>query len=77
MSNIDCDYETEITAAVQMAETATSNFERFDWLFLALAWQALSRCHNENIQQAAPAPVEAIATRPTGDAHGGGSGADC
>jgi hypothetical protein len=65
MSNIDCDYQDEITGAMQMVETATSNVERADWLFLALAWQTLARCHDENFQRtASAAEIEAGPKQP-------------
>ena len=51
MSNMDCDYQGEIAAAMQMADTAVSNIERFDWLFLALAWKALSHCHHQEFRR--------------------------
>jgi hypothetical protein len=37
MSMILCDYRAEARAAAQMADTATSEVDRSDWLFLALA----------------------------------------
>jgi hypothetical protein len=43
MSVIACDYRAEAKAAAQIADTATSQTDRADWLFLALAWQALAR----------------------------------
>lgn len=43
MSAIACDYRAEARAAAQIAEAATSEIDRSDWLFLALAWQALAR----------------------------------
>jgi len=36
---------------MDMAATATSEVERFDWLFLALAWQALARCQDDHDDQ--------------------------
>jgi hypothetical protein len=45
MSMIFCDYQAEAEAAAQMADTATSRVDRSDWLFLALAWQALVPHH--------------------------------
>jgi hypothetical protein len=46
MSVIACDYWAEARAAAQIADTATSEIDRSDWLFLALAWQALARGHD-------------------------------
>jgi len=45
-----------------MADTATSEVDRSDWLFLALAWQALARQHGgtgESLEQDTPAPDDA------------------
>lgn len=59
MSMIFCDYRAEARAAAQMADTATSEVDRSDWLFLALAWQALARHHDgagEAHEQDTPAP---------------------
>jgi hypothetical protein len=46
MSVIACDYRAEARAAAQIADTTTSETDRADWLFLALAWQALARSHD-------------------------------
>ncbi len=46
MSTISCDYQAEARAAMDMADTASSEIEQFEWLFLALAWQALARCRD-------------------------------
>jgi hypothetical protein len=54
MSKFDCDYEAETRAAMEMAAKATSEVERCEWLLLAMAWQALARCHD--FQQSTPAP---------------------
>jgi len=62
MSMIFCDYRAEARAAAQMADTATSEVDRSDWLFLALAWQALARQHGgtgESLEQDTPAPDDA------------------
>ncbi len=62
MSITVCDYQAEARAAMEAAATASGELERFEWLFLALAWQALARCHDNNdeaFQQDAPAPSSA------------------
>jgi hypothetical protein len=62
MSMISCDFRAEARAAEQMAATETSEIDRSDWLFLALAWQALARRHDslgESLKQDTPAPVDA------------------
>ena len=62
MSMILCDYRAEARAAAEMADTATSEVDRSDWLFLVLAWQALARQHGgtgESLAQDAPAPGDA------------------
>jgi len=62
MSTILCDYRAESRAAAQMADAATSEIDRSDWLFLALAWQALARSHDgksDSVEQAPPAPAGA------------------
>jgi len=62
MSTIVCDYRAEARAAAQMADTATSETDRSDWLFLALAWQALARSHDgkgDTLEQDAPALADA------------------
>ena len=46
MSMISADFRAEARAAAQMADTETSEADRCDWLFLALAWQALARRQN-------------------------------
>ena len=52
MSIFDCDYENETRAAMKMAALTNSEPERMEWLWLALAWQALARLHDsEAIQQ--------------------------
>jgi hypothetical protein len=43
MSMMSSDYRAEARAAAQMADTETSEIDRSDWLFLALAWHALAR----------------------------------
>ena len=43
MNMVSCDYRAEARAAAQMADEETSEVDRSDWLFLALAWQALAR----------------------------------
>lgn len=45
MSTMLCDYRVESKAAAQMADAAASEIDRSDWLFLALAWQALARSY--------------------------------
>jgi hypothetical protein len=47
MSMILSDYRAEARAAAQMADQETSERDRSDWLFLALAWQALARCQED------------------------------
>ncbi len=52
MSMFDCDYQNETRAAMEMAASTSSEPERMEWLWLALAWQALQRLHDsETIQQ--------------------------
>ena len=52
MSVFDCDYENESRAALEMAASTNSEPERMEWLWLALAWQALARLHDsETIQR--------------------------
>ena len=51
MSVIACDYRAEARAAAQIAEAATSEIDRSDWLFLALAWQALARSHDPELDR--------------------------
>jgi len=58
MSAIACDYRAEARAAAQIAEAATSEIDRSDWLFLALAWQALARSHGPELDRPAPAAAE-------------------
>jgi hypothetical protein len=63
MGMIHCDYQAESRTAAQMADAAKSEIDRSDWLFLALAWQALARnygAHGDSLEQdrAAQAAVE-------------------
>ncbi len=59
MSVFDCDYENESRAALQMAASTNSEPERMEWLWLALAWQALARLHDsETIQQDTTSPSD-------------------
>ena len=52
MSVFNCDYENETRAAMEMAASTDSEPERMEWLWLALAWQALARLHDsESIPQ--------------------------
>lgn len=62
MSQIDCDYEDEIRTALKIADTAASDTERFEWLFIALAWQALIQCHDRTFQRGASARLDAERT---------------
>ncbi|WP_156928001.1 hypothetical protein [Bradyrhizobium sp. Tv2a-2] len=74
-----CDYQAESRTAAQMADAATSEIDRSDWLFLALAWQALARSyggHGAALEQNPPAqagvedqlPQQARRDGPTTDA---------
>lgn len=67
---INCDYQAEIKSAMQMAGEAANDIERFEWLFLARAWQALARCRDETFPRdifapdSGEHPVEPLPTDP-------------
>jgi hypothetical protein len=59
MSMVSTDYRAEARAAAQMADTETSEVDRSDWLFVALAWQALARRQDamgQTLRQDKPVP---------------------
>jgi hypothetical protein len=67
MNMILRDYQAESRAAAQMADTAVSETDRSDWLFLALAWQALARNYGregDSLEQYPPAQAGAESATP-------------
>jgi len=66
MSVIACDYRAEARAAAQIAEAATSEIDRSDWMFLALAWQALARSRDPGLDRPSPAAAKNPSRRRAG-----------